>query len=63
MEYRGSKFESMEFFNISIKFLIDRVPSYRIFEFLDFGRIGSWPQAQMAISLELKMILTLRPFK
>jgi hypothetical protein len=28
MAIRGSKFEPMEFFNISMKFLIDRVPPY-----------------------------------
>jgi hypothetical protein len=53
----------MGFFNNSIKFLIDRVPSCRIFEFWDFGRIGSRPQAQMTVSLKLKITLTLRPFK
>jgi hypothetical protein len=39
MEHRGSKLGFMGFFNISIKFLIERVPSCRIFEFWDFGRI------------------------
>jgi hypothetical protein len=63
MEHRDSKLGSIGFFNISIKFLIERVPSCRIFEFWDFGRIGSRPQAQMTMSLELKMILTLKPFK
>jgi hypothetical protein len=53
----------MGFFNTSIKFLIERVPSCRIFEFWDFGRIGSRPKAQMIMSPKLKMILTLRPFK
>jgi hypothetical protein len=62
-EHKGSKLGYMGFFNISIKFLIDRVPSSRIFEFWDFGRIGSRPQAQKAMSLSLKMILALRPFK
>jgi hypothetical protein len=37
--------------------------SCRIFEFWDFGRIASRPKAQMTMSLKLKMILTLRPFK
>jgi hypothetical protein len=60
---RGSKLKSIVFFNISIKFLIERVPSCRIFEFWDFGRIGSRPQAQMIMSPKLKMILTLRPFE
>jgi hypothetical protein len=63
MEHRGSKLGSMGFFIISIKFLIERVPSCHIFEFWDFGRIGSRPQAQMTMSLKLKMILSLRPFK
>jgi hypothetical protein len=62
MEQRA-KLGFMGFFNISIKFLIERVPSCRIFEVWDFGRIGSRPQAQMTMSLKLKMILTLRPFK
>jgi hypothetical protein len=39
MELRGSKLGSMGFSNISMKFLIDRVPSCRILEFRDFGRI------------------------
>jgi hypothetical protein len=39
MEHRGSKLGSMGFFNTSMKFLIDRVPSYRILEFWDFDRI------------------------
>jgi hypothetical protein len=63
VKHRGSNLSSIGFFNISIKFLIERVPSCRIFEFWDFGRIVSRPQAQMIMSLGLKMILTLRPFK
>jgi hypothetical protein len=63
MEHRGSKLGSMGFFNNSIKFLIERVPSLRIFEFWDFGWIASRPQAQMIMSLKLNMIFTLRPFK
>jgi hypothetical protein len=63
MEHRGSKLGSMGFFNISIKFLIEGVPSCRIYEFWDFVRIGSRPQAQMTMSIKLKIILTLRPFK
>jgi hypothetical protein len=63
MEHRGSKLGSMGFFNISTKFLIERVPSCRMFEFWDFGRIGSSPQAQMTMSLKLKMILTLTLFE
>jgi hypothetical protein len=63
MEHRGSKLGPMGFVNISIKFLIERVPLCRIFEFWDFGRIASRPKAQMTMSLKLKMILTLRPFK
>jgi hypothetical protein len=63
MEHRGSKLGSMGLFNISIKFLIERGPSCRILEFWDFGRIASRPQAQMTMSLKLKMILTSRPFK
>jgi hypothetical protein len=35
----GSKLGSMGFFNVSMKFLIDRVPSCRILQFWDFGRI------------------------
>jgi hypothetical protein len=42
MEHRGSKYGFIGFFNISIKFLIDRVLSFRIFEFWDFGWIGEW---------------------
>jgi hypothetical protein len=63
IEHRGSKLGSIGFFNISIKFLIERVPSCRIFEFWDFGQIGSRPQAQMAINLRLKVIFMLRSFK
>jgi hypothetical protein len=63
MEHRVSKLESMGFFNINIKFLNERVPSCRIFEFWDFGRIASRPQAQMTMSLKLIIILTLIPFK
>jgi hypothetical protein len=59
MEHRGFKLGSMGFFNISIKFLIERVPSCRIFEFWDFGRIGSRPKVQMTKSLKLKMIFSL----
>jgi hypothetical protein len=39
MKRRGSKLRLMGFFNISIKFLIDRVPSFWILEFFEFGRI------------------------
>jgi hypothetical protein len=39
MERRGSKLGSVSFFNNSIKCMIDRVQSCRIFEFWDFGRI------------------------
>jgi hypothetical protein len=63
IEHRDSKLGSIGFFNINIKFLIERVPSCSIFEFWDFGRIGSRPQAQMTTSPKLKMILTLRPLK
>jgi hypothetical protein len=63
MEHRGSKLGSMGFFNISIKFLIERVPSCRKLELWDFCRIASRPQGQTTMSLKLKMILTLRPFK
>jgi hypothetical protein len=63
VEHRGFKLGSMGFFNISIKFLIERLPSCRIFKFWNFGRIGSGPQAQMTMSFKLKMILTLKPFK
>jgi hypothetical protein len=59
MVHRDSKLWFMGFFNISINFLFVRVPSCRIFEFWDLGRIGSRPQPQMAMSLKLKMILTL----
>jgi hypothetical protein len=47
MEHRGSKLGSMGFFNISIKFLIERVSLCRIFEFWDFGRIASRPQVMV----------------
>jgi hypothetical protein len=63
MEHRDSKLGSMGFFNISIKFLFVRVASCRIFEFWDFGRIGSRPQPQMAMNLKLYINLTLIPFK
>jgi hypothetical protein len=39
MERGGSKLDSMGFSNISMKFLIDRVPSSRILEFWNIGRI------------------------
>jgi hypothetical protein len=39
MERRSSKLRSMGFFKISMKFLIDRVPSCRILEFWVFGQI------------------------
>jgi hypothetical protein len=42
MERRGLKLESTGFFNISMEFLIDRVPSCRILEFWVFGRIRQW---------------------
>jgi hypothetical protein len=35
----GLKFKILGFFIISMKFLIDRVPSYLIFGIGDFGRI------------------------
>jgi hypothetical protein len=63
MDRRGLKSEPIVFFKISIKFLIDRVPSYRILEFWGLGRIGSRPQARMTTRLKLEMILILRPFK
>jgi hypothetical protein len=46
MEYKGFKLGPWIFSYISIKFLIDRVPSCRIFEFWDFGRIGNYLYAE-----------------
>jgi hypothetical protein len=52
---------SMGFFNISIRFLIDRVTIMPYIGMLDLwpGR----PQALMTMSPKLKTILILRPFK
>jgi hypothetical protein len=60
VESRGWKLGSMGYFNIRIKFFIDRVPSCRLLEFWDFGRIGGRPQA---LTTKLNTILMLRPFK
>jgi hypothetical protein len=38
MEHQGSKLESMGVFNISMKFLIDRVPSCRKLKFWTYQR-------------------------
>jgi hypothetical protein len=55
----------MGFFNISMKFLIDKVPHHAVY--WTFGTLAglesSRPQAQMTIGLKLKTLLVLRPFQ
>jgi hypothetical protein len=43
MKHIGLELGPMGFFNISIKFLIERVLWCRIFEFWDFGHRRRWP--------------------
>jgi hypothetical protein len=60
MDRRGSKLRSMGFFNISIKFLIDRIQSWN---FGTLAGLESKPQVQMTIKFKFKTILALRPFQ
>ena len=60
---RGSKLEPLGIFTISMKFLIEAVPSCPILKIWDFGRIEELATVASGHEVGFKMILALRPFK